>query len=110
MAVKTIAELAQTNTIADNDLLVIDDGSRNYSITWAKLKAALTAISSFTCDNTAGTITITLSTGASLTITPHDPTKQDSLEWDTTPTAGSTKPVTSGGIKSALDDKLDTDD
>ncbi len=110
MAVKTIAELAQTNTIADNDLLVIDDGSRNYSITWAKLKAALTAISSFTCDNTAGTITITLSTGASLTVTPHDPTKQDSLEWDTTPTAGSTKPVTSGGIKSALDDKLDTDD
>jgi len=110
LAVKTIAELAQTNTIADNDLLVIDDGSRNYSITWAKLKAALTAISSFTCDNTAGTITITLSTGASLTVTPHDPTKQDSLEWDTTPTAGSTKPVTSGGIKSALDDKLDTDD
>ena len=110
MAVKTIAELAQTNTIADNDLLVIDDGSRNYSITWAKLKAALTAISSFTCDNTAGTITITLSTGVSLTVTPHDPTKQDSLEWDTTPTAGSTKPVTSGGIKSALGDKLDTDD
>ena len=110
MAVKTIAELAQTNTIADNDLLVIDDGSRNYSITWAKLKAALTAISSFTCDNTAGTITITLSTGASLTVTPHDPTKQDSLEWDTTPTTGSTKPVTSGGIKGALDDKLDTDD
>jgi len=110
LAVKTIAELAQTNTIADNDLLVIDDGSRNYSITWAKLKAALTAISSFTCDNTAGTITITLSTGVSLTVTPHDPTKQDSLEWDTTPTAGSTKPVTSGGIKSALDDKLNTND
>lgn len=110
MAVKTIAELAQTNTIADNDLLVIDDGSRNYSITWAKLKAALTAISSFTCDNTAGTITITLSTGASLTITPHDPTKQNTLEWDSTPTAGSVKPVTSGGIKSALDLKLNSSD
>lgn len=110
MAVKTIAELARTNTIADNDLLVIDDGSRNYSITWAKLKAALTAISSFTCDNTAGTITITLSTGASLTITPHDPTKQNTLEWDSTPTAGSVKPVTSGGIKSALDLKLNSSD
>ena len=110
MAVKTIAELTQTNTIADNDLLVIDDGSRNYSITWARLKAALTAISSFTCDNTAGTITITLSTGASLTITPHDPTKQDKLTFDTTPTAGSANPVASGGVKTALDDKLDSDD
>lgn len=110
MAVKTIAELAQTNTIADNDLLVIDDGSRNYSITWAKLKAALTAISSFTADNTAGTISITLSTGAVLTITPHDPTKQDVLTFDTTPTAGSTKPVTSGGIKTALDLKLNNSD
>ena len=31
----------------------------------------------------------------------------DAAQWDTTPTAGSTKPVTSGGIKSALDDKQD---
>lgn len=31
--------------------------------------------------------------------------KQDKLTFDTTPTAGSTKPVTSGGIKTALDGK-----
>lgn len=110
MAVKTIAELPLITTIADNDLLVIDDGSRNYSIKWGVLKNLITGISSFTADNTAGTISITLSTGAVLTITPHDPTKQDVLTFDTTPTAGSTKPVTSGGIKTALDLKLNSSD
>ena len=30
----------------------------------------------------------------------------DPTQWDTTPTAASTKPVTSGGIKSAMDDAL----
>jgi len=110
LAVKTIAELPLITTIADNDLLVIDDGSRNYSIKWGVLKNLITGISSFTADNTAGTISITLSTGAVLTITPHDPTKQDVLTFDTTPTAGSTKPVTSGGIKTALDLKLNNSD
>ena len=32
--------------------------------------------------------------------------KQDTLSWDSTPTANSTKPVTSGGIKTALDGKV----
>ena len=34
-------------------------------------------------------------------------TKQDTLTFDTTPTASSTNPVTSGGIKTVLDDKAD---
>ena len=33
--------------------------------------------------------------------------KQDKLTFDTTPTTNSTNPVTSGGIKTALDNKLD---
>ena len=33
-------------------------------------------------------------------------TKQDKLTFDTTPTAGSTNPVTSDGVKKALDNKL----
>ena len=33
--------------------------------------------------------------------------KQDTLTFDTTPTASSTNPVTSGGLKTALDDKQD---
>lgn len=34
--------------------------------------------------------------------------KQDKLTFDTTPTAGSTNPVTSGGVKTALDEKSPT--
>lgn len=34
--------------------------------------------------------------------------KQDVLTFDTTPTANSTNPVTSGGVKAALDQKADT--
>lgn len=34
--------------------------------------------------------------------------KQDKLTFDTTPTASSTNPVTSGGIKTALDNKANT--
>ena len=37
-------------------------------------------------------------------------TKQDTLTFDNTPTSGSLNPVTSGGVKTALDDKLDTSD
>lgn len=36
---------------------------------------------------------------------PHDSTKQDTLTFDSTPTASSTKPVTSGGIKTYVDAK-----
>lgn len=32
--------------------------------------------------------------------------KQDKLSWDSTPTASSTNPVTSGGVKTALDGKV----
>jgi len=33
-------------------------------------------------------------------------TKQNTLTFDTTPTAGSTNPATSGGIATALDGRL----
>ena len=39
-----------------------------------------------------------------------DAQKQDKLTFDTTPTADSTNPVTSEGIKTALDGKLDKTD
>lgn len=110
MAVKTIWDLPPTNAIADANVLVIDDGEHNFKISWGALKALLKTVSSFTVDNKEGTITITAADGTALTVTPHDPKKQDKLTFDSTPTANSTNPVTSGGIKSALDDKLDADD
>ena len=110
MAIKYISELTAVTSISNTDVLVIDDGEHNYKITWQAFKALLGSVASFTVNNTAGTISITLANGQTLTVTPHDPTKQDTLQWDSTPTAGSTKPVTSGGVKAALDLKLDAED
>lgn len=107
MATKYISELTATTSISDTDVLVIDDGAHNYKITWAALKALLKTVASFTVDNTAGTIKITAADGTEYTVTPHDPTKQDLLTFDDTPTASSTNPVKSGGVKAALDLKLD---
>lgn len=107
MATKTITELSAVNNLSETDVFVIDDGAHNYKISWSALKALLGTVASMTVDNTAGTITLTLSNGTTITVTPHDPTKQDTLTFDNVPTANSNNPVKSGGVKAALDDKLD---
>ena len=106
---KYISELTSTNSLADTDVLVIDDGSHNYKITWAAFKALLGTVASISADAN-GKITITLTNGQSVSCTPHDSTKQDVLTFDNAPTAGSNNPVKSGGIKIALDAKLNTTD
>ena len=107
MATKFISDLTAVNTIADTDVLVIDDGDHNYKIPWSAVKALLATISGFTANND-GSLTITLSNGTTLSAKPSDPDKQATLTWDSSPTAGSNNPVRSGGIKTALDDKLDS--
>lgn len=105
-----IPELPVKTTLNNSDVFVVDDGTHSYQVTLAVLNSMLAAVAGFTVDNTAGTITLTLSNGTVLTVTPHDPSKQDKLTFDSTPTANSTNPVTSAGIKSALDGKLNTSD
>lgn len=109
MATKYISDLTSTTSISDTDVLVIDDGGHNYKIAWSAFKALLRTVTSMSADND-GKITITLATGQTVTCTPHDPTKQNTLTFDNTPTANSNNPVKSGGIKSALDAKLNTSD
>lgn len=106
---KYISELSSINSLADTDVLVIDDGSHNYKIAWSALKALLRTVSTMTADAN-GQITITLANGQTVSCTPHDSTKQDTLTFDNTPTANSNNPVKSGGIKVALDAKLDSSD
>ena len=110
MAVKTIAELTSISQLSDTDVFVIDDGSANYKITWAALKALLGTVVSFTTNNETGILSLTLANGTILTVTPHDPTKQNVLTFDDAPTANSNNPVKSGGVKAALDTKLDSAD
>lgn len=110
MATKFISDLTAVATLADTDTFVVDDGAHNYKISFSALKALLKTVSSFTVDNAAGTIMITTADGTTFTVTPHDPTKQDTLTFDDTPTANSNNPVKSGGVKAALDLKLDSAD
>ena len=110
MAVKYISELSSVISINETDFLVIDDGNHNYKITWAALKALLGTVSGMSVDNDTGTITITTTNGQTFTVTPHDPTKQGTLTFDSAPTQGSANPVTSGGIFTALESKLNSSD
>lgn len=109
MATKYISELTSTSRISDSDVFVIDDGTHNYKIAWSALKALLGTVSSIEADD-KGQITITLADGTSHSCTPHDPTKQDALTFDASPTTGSNNPVTSNGVKAELDKKLSTAD
>lgn len=102
-----IPELPAKTTLSSTDLIAVDDGEHTYKMTIEKLLQNLAAVSSFTVDNTAGTISITLSNGQTLTVTPHDPTKQNVLTFDNAPTSGSNNPVKSGGIYTALGGKVD---
>ena len=106
---KYISELSAVTEINDTDVFAIDDGEHNYKISWSALKALLGTVASMTADGN-GQITITLANGQTVSCTPHDSTKQDTLTFDSTPTASSTNPVTSGGVKNALDEKLDSED
>ena len=107
--VKYISDLPTVDSLNDRDVFVIDDGNHNYNITWATLKALVGTISSVSAaDN--GSITFILSNGIELSVTPHDPGKQNTLTFDDTPTAKSKNPVTSNGIFEALKDKLDSQD
>lgn len=110
--VKTIPELPPTTALADADLLVVDDGARTYKITWAAFKALLGCVTSFEADpdqeTYPGALKLTLANTLVLrAVPPHDSGKQDKLTFDQTPTSGSSNPVTSGGVFTALSEKLD---
>lgn len=104
-----IRRLPSATAISDTDVLAIDDGQHNRKITWSSLKALLRTVTSIEADE-EGQITLTLADGQTVSCTPHDSTKQDKLTFDTTPTTGSVNPVTSDGIRAALDELQQTID
>lgn len=109
MAVKTIPELPEkTSKLEDSNLFVVDDGEHSYKLPWSFFKTMLTGVTAIEQDSTTGVLTLTLADGSTLPVTITDPTKQDKLTFDTTPTANSTNPVTSGGLYIALAGKVDT--
>ena len=101
---KVISELSEKTNIVGTDYIPVEDANATYKATVSNLSAKVKSegkLKNMTADAN-GKITITQYDDTTLECTPHDSTKQDTLQWDSTPTQGSTKPVTSGGIYTAI--------
>ena len=101
---KVISELSEKTNIVGTDYIPVEDAIATYKATVSNLSAKVKSegkLKSMTADAN-GKITITQYDDTTLECTPHDSTKQDTLQWDSTPTQGSTKSVTSGGIYTAI--------
>ena len=72
-----ITDLPSKTTLQNSDLIVVDDGSHTYKMTYGKFKELVPMVTSFTKNDTTGELCITLTDGTQLKIVPHDPTKQD---------------------------------
>lgn len=82
----------------NNDILIIDPDQSNTDVLESYKQLLENALTTYATKATTYTIT---QTDALLD------QKQDNLTFDSTPTANSTNPVTSGGVKTALDLKAD---
>lgn len=72
-----ITDLPSKTTLQNSDLIVVDDGSHTYKMTYGKFKELVPMVTSFTKNDATGELCITLTDGTQLKIVPHDPTKQD---------------------------------
>lgn len=97
---KTIDQLPTKQSILGTDYVPLDDGTQSYKTTWAALLALTGGIVSATVSG--NTITITTQGGQTYTLTPSDSSKQNVLTFDSTPTDGSSNPVTSNGVYDAV--------
>ena len=109
-----ITELPRKEQVYDSDVLVVDDGTHSYQVPFSLLKGLLGSVASFEADPEQaaypGALKLTLTNGAVLRAYCPDPAKQDKLTFDNVPTSGSDNPVKSGGVFTALGDKLDSAD
>lgn len=97
---KTIDQLPTKSSILGTDYIPLDDGTQSYKVTWAVLLALTGGIASFAASG--NTLTITTQSGQIYSFSPSDSSKQDALTFDSTPTDGSSNPVTSDGVYDAI--------
>lgn len=95
MADKRITDMASVQSMGSTESFIIDsvsNGTRQitYENVFVQIK---TGLGVYTFANVSGT----------LTLTDPDGTQRGTVRMDSAPTAGSNNPVTSGGIKTALD-------
>lgn len=99
---KTIDQLPVKQSVAANDLFPVDDGAQSYAMTFATLLAGIPGLTGVARSQDGAGIVFTFRDGTTRTITTSDSSKQDALTFDSAPTQGSSNPVTSGGVFSAI--------
>ena len=72
-----ITDLPAKTALQNTDVLVIDDGSHTYQMTYGKFLELVPMVSTFTKNDSTGELCITLTNEQQLKIVPHDPQKQD---------------------------------
>ena len=72
-----ITDLPAKTALQNTDVLVIDDGSHTYQMTYGKFLELVPMVSTFAKNDSTGELCITLTNGQQLKIVPHDPQKQD---------------------------------
>lgn len=102
-----ITDLPSKTTLQNSDLIVVDDGSHTYKMTYGKFKELVPMVTSFTKNDTTGELCITLTDGTQLKIVPHDPTKQDE-DLSTPITVDGTQQTTVEACLAALNTYIET--
>ena len=102
-----ITDLPSKTTLQNSDLIVVDDGSHTYKMTYGKFKELVPMVTSFTKNDTTGELCITLTDGTQLKIVPHDPTKQDE-NLSTPITVDGTQQTTVEACLAALNEYIGT--
>lgn len=102
-----ITDLPSKTTLQNSDLIVLDDGSHTYKMTYGKFKELVPMVTSFTKNDTTGELCITLTDETQLKIAPHDPTKQDK-NLSTPITVDGTQQTTAEACLAALNTYIGT--
>lgn len=102
-----ITDLPSKTTLQNSDLIVVDDGSHTYKMTYGKFKELVPMVTSFTKNDATGELCITLTDGTQLKIVPHDPTKQDE-DLSTPITVDGTQQTTVEACLAALNTYIET--
>ena len=102
-----ITDLPSKTTLQNSDLIVVDDGSHTYKMTYGKFKELVPMVTSFTKNDTTGELCITLTDGTQFKIVPHDPTKQDE-DLSTPITVDGTQQTTVEACLAALNTYIET--
>lgn len=99
---KTIDQLPTKDTLNNGDFIPVDDGEQTYKVLFSTIIASVPGVTGIALSEDGQSIVVTIRGQQNpVTITTHDNTKQNVLNFDPQPTENSNNPVKSGGVYAA---------